>query len=216
MVIEEHARLELFLPGEQDPIIIPEEHIIQNSLSVTSQCVNGNVFAFGCVSPAQLSVKFRIPESENLNRYEIYGAKIRLYSCFGDHQPESGDLRGVFNVTTASKKNGIFTISALDNVCLLDNAAFFEEDNNSMGNAVCAILGGGILNAVDVFANMGQIVNRYAEEELAYYVIPLESYHIPNGQVGFSDYDYQPVRRSLEAISTSVESTSSGFSVPKR
>lgn len=103
MVIEEHARLELFLPGSQDPIIIPKEHIIQNSLSVTSQCVNGNTFGFGCVSSAQLSVKIRIKD-QNIERYDVYGAAIILYSWFAEYPPEDGGKRGVFNVTAVTKK----------------------------------------------------------------------------------------------------------------
>ena len=192
MVIEEHARLELFLPDGRI-FEISESDLIQNSLSVTSQCVNGNTFGFGCVSPAQLSVKFRIPESEDLNRYDIYGAKIRLYSCFGDHQPESENLRGIFNVTTASKKNGIFTVSALDNICLLDNTAFLgnsvDNNNSDMANRIYQKLGSGSYNnAVKVFEYMGDIVQEYTGEQIAFHTIPLKPNNIPNGSEDFIDY----------------------------
>ncbi|MDE5885315.1 MAG: hypothetical protein K2H29_09620 [Oscillospiraceae bacterium] len=127
MIIEEHARLELFLPDGRT-FEIPESDIIQNSLSVTSQCVNGNTFGFGCVSPAQLSVKIRIKD-QNIGRYDVYGGAIILYSWFGEHPPEDGGKRGVFNVTTVAKKDDIFTISASDNICLLDNSAFNSSQN---------------------------------------------------------------------------------------
>ena len=196
MVIEEHARLELFLPkppGSLDsldpPIIIPEEDIIQNSLSVTSQCVSGNTFGFGCVSPAQLSVKFRIKD-QDIGRYDVYGAAIILYSWFGKHPPEDGGKRGVFNVTAVTKKDDIFTISAFDNVCLLDNSAFNNSTNvifKRFGN------GGGIFaahNAIQVVACEfardfhGNLLNLNFKDNPAVTEIPnadktFEAYEIP-------------------------------------
>lgn len=144
MVIEEHARLVITLPDYPDkPIDIPESDIIQNSLSVTSQCVNGNTFGFGCVSPAQLSAKIRIKSDKiegGIGRYDVYGAEIILYSWFGKEPPEDGGKRGVFIVTSVTKNHDIFTISASDNVCQLDNTAF-EGNGDGMGNAVYRRLG---------------------------------------------------------------------------
>ena len=125
MVIEEHARLEIILPDGQF-FEIPESDILQDSLSVTSQCVNGNTFGFGCVSPAQLSVKIRIKSAE-IGRYDVYGAEITLYSWFGEKPPEDNGKRGVFNVMSATKNHDIFTISASDNICWLDNSVFKND-----------------------------------------------------------------------------------------
>ncbi|MDE5753230.1 MAG: hypothetical protein K2H89_01595 [Oscillospiraceae bacterium] len=196
MIIEEHAKLELFLPGLQDsPITIPEEDIIQNSLTVTSQCVNGNVFAFGCVSPAQLSVKFRL-KNQNIGRYDVYGAAIILYSWFGEHPPENTSKRGVFNVTVATKKDDIFTISAVDNICLLDTEAFTYS-----GNAVYQQLEKlseegkiSFWNAIDA---LGEIVMKLATPDfwgktLGFYARNLDCKDIPNSFEYFGGYGASP------------------------
>ncbi|MDE7139119.1 MAG: hypothetical protein K2O29_11840 [Ruminococcus sp.] len=60
MVIEEHARLEILLPNETEWRYISENDIIQNSLSITSKCMDDGSFALGGVFSAQLSVKLRL------------------------------------------------------------------------------------------------------------------------------------------------------------
>lgn len=185
MVIEEHARLVITLPDYPDkPIDIPESDIIQNSLSVTSQCVNGNTFGFGCVSPAQLSAKIRI-KSQEIGRYDVYGAEIILYSWFGEEPPEDGGKRGVFIVTSVTKNHDIFTISASDNVCQLDNTAF-EGNGDGMGNAIYNLFGqGGLLWSASII--LRDIIKNFYGEDM-YRHTPSDLERIPNAIPLFDAY----------------------------
>ncbi|MCM1221839.1 MAG: hypothetical protein NC548_45945 [Lachnospiraceae bacterium] len=192
MVIEEHARLVITLPDYPDkPIDISESDIIQNSLSVTSQCVNGNTFGFGCVSPAQLSAKIRIKSDKiegGIGRYDVYGAEIILYSWFGKEPPEDGGKRGVFIVTSVTKNHDIFTISASDNVCQLDNTAF-EGNGDGMGNAVFMALsdrtGSLLWDAVSAFSAIVGTAGEYLQSRIA----EPDSSRIPNGTTIFRGYN---------------------------
>ena len=163
MVIEEHARLEVTLPDGRQ-FDISEDDIIKDSLSLTSQCVNGNTFGFGCVSPSQLSVKFRL-KSQNIGRYDVYGAKIILYSYFGNTSPDDGGKKGVFNVTSVTKNNDIFTVSASDNVCWLDSSAFGGEEDE-YGNKVYKYLNKEHLSNWDAISVLGMIVGDIAGEDI--------------------------------------------------
>ena len=187
MIIEEHARLEITLPDGQK-FDVSENDIIQNSLSVTSQCVNGNTFGFGCVSPAQLSVKFHL-KSIDIGRYDVYGAEIILYSYFGNTLPDDGGKRGIFNVTSVTKNNDIFTISASDNICWLDNSAFSEENNTNLGNAVYEALadetGSMIYHAIDAL----NIIIRVAGDFIKSNIGSLNRHIIPNGDTRFEGYN---------------------------
>lgn len=184
MVIEEHAKLEITLPDGRF-FEISKDDIIQNSLSVTSQCVNGNTFGFGCVSPAQLSAKIRI-KSQEISRYDVYGAEIILYSWFGENPPEDNGKRGVFNVTSVTKNHDIFTISASDNVCWLDGSAF-EDNGNGMGNAVYNRLGQGgkLWRAMNLLAI---IIEDFWREEM-FNITPSDEKMIPNASEDFDAYD---------------------------
>ena len=186
MVIEEHARLEVTLPDGRE-FDIHEDDIIKDSLSTTSQCVNGNTFGFGCVSPAQLSVKFRL-KSPDIGRYDVYGAEIILYSYFGSTPPDDGGKRGVFNVTSVTKNNNIFTVSASDNICWLDNSAFSGENNTNLGNAVCERLGNG--EALwDAISALGTIIGEFSGNDikLGNIVSPFRE-QIPNATANSQGY----------------------------
>lgn len=188
MVIEEHARLKVTLPDGRE-FDVHEDDIIKDSLSTTSQCVNGNTFGFGCVSPAQLSVKFRL-KSADIGRYDVYGAEIILYSYFGNTPPDGNGKRGVFNVTSVTKNNDIFTVSASDNICWLDNSAFSEENSTNLGNAVYETLkdesGSLLWNAVSA---LGQIIGEVVGDniKLSDIVSPFRE-QIPNGSELFKGY----------------------------
>ncbi|MDE5772313.1 MAG: hypothetical protein K2I06_11935 [Ruminococcus sp.] len=79
MVIEEHSRIEILLPNETDWRELSENDIIQNSLSITSKCMDDGSFMLGGVFSAQLSAKLRI-SGKNVNSYTVIGAKIKVYS----------------------------------------------------------------------------------------------------------------------------------------
>lgn len=190
MAIEEHAKLEVTLPNGRK-FDVQEDDIIQNSLSVTSQCVNGNTFGFGCVSPAQLSVKFRL-KSSDIGRYDVYGAEIILYSYFGSTPPDDGGKRGVFNVTSVTKNNNIFTVSASDNICWLDNSAFAGENDSNLGNAVLEALsnetGSLIWDATNAFPKIIKVAGSFLESNIGV----SEWNTIPNGTPLFNGYKVPP------------------------
>ncbi len=187
MVIEEHARLEITLPDGRK-FDVSEDDIIQNTLSVTSQCVNGNTFGFGCVSPAQLSVKFRL-KSADIGRYDVYGAEITLYSYFGNTPPDDGGKRGVFNVTSVTKNKDIFTVSASDNICWLDNSAFSGENNTNLGNVVYERLGSGG-NLWYAISALGVIVGEFSGMDIKLGEVNEADYGwIPNASPFFNGYE---------------------------
>lgn len=187
MMIEEHARLEITLPDGRF-FTIPEEQLVNDSLSVSSRCVNGTAFAFGCVSPAQLSARFRI--AENVSRYDMYGAEIVLYSWFGKSPPQNGGKRGHFTVTGASKQNGIFSVSASDNVIWLDSSAFntSQQNGGQMGNLVYERFKSNeevltLWHAIDAMGMVVQLV-----KGLEFTIGSLEKNFIPNGTSVFSGF----------------------------
>ena len=186
MIIEEHARLELFLPDGRT-FEISESDIIQNSLSVTSQCVNGNTFVFGCVSPAQLSVKIRIKD-QNIGRYDVYGGAIILYSWFGEHPPSSGGKRGVFNVTAVTKKDDIFTISAVDNICLLDTEAFINNGNAVFNRLGSAGLYWNAIQVLDMLVTENLIPLDFWGKHILFKKFPDNDVQIPNAIAHFGGY----------------------------
>ena len=84
-------------------------------------------------------MKIRIRGS-NIGHYDVYGAEIVLYSWFGKNPPDDGGKRGVFTVTSVTKSNDIFAISASDNICWLVgkmNFGIFKDNSNKcLGTAV--------------------------------------------------------------------------------
>ena len=79
-------------------------------------------FMLGGVFSAQLSAKVKISD-ENVNSYTIIGAKIYVYSWYGNDRSEE-KLRGIFWVTSASRINDIYTISASDALIWLDGTSY--------------------------------------------------------------------------------------------
>ncbi|MDE5584434.1 MAG: hypothetical protein K2J08_12120 [Ruminococcus sp.] len=120
MVIEEHARLEILLPNEQNRRYISEYDIIQNSLSIVKKCMDDSSFMLGGVFSAQLSAKFRLQET---NSFNIIGSKINVFSWYGNDRSKE-KLRGVFWITSASRINDIYTISASDALIWLDSTSY--------------------------------------------------------------------------------------------
>lgn len=132
MVIEEHARLEILLPNEENWRHISENDIIQNSLSIAEKCMEDSSFSLGSVNSAQLSAKFRL---QGTNSFNITGSKINVFSWFGDEETAINDktvrFRGVFWVTSATKFNDIYTISASDAMIWLDSINYNDGGNDS-------------------------------------------------------------------------------------
>lgn len=132
MVIEEHARLEILLPNEQNWRHISENDIIQNSLSIAEKCMEDSGFSLGGVNSSQLTAKFRL---QGTNSFNIIGSKINVFSWFGDEETAINDksvrFRGVFWVTSATKANDIYTISASDAMIWLDSVNYSSDSDNS-------------------------------------------------------------------------------------
>lgn len=128
MVIEEHARAEILLPNETDWRFLSEDDIIKDSLSIASKCMDDGSFMLGGVFSAQLSAKLRI-SGENINSYAVIGAKIKVYSWYGNQNEEQ--LRGVFWITSAAKINDVYTISASDALIWLDSSSYNDGENGT-------------------------------------------------------------------------------------
>ncbi len=141
MVIEEHARLEILLPNEQNWRHISEDDIIQNSLSIAEKCMDDGSFMLGGVFSAQLSAKLRI-SGENVNSYTVIGAKVNVYSWYGNDQSNE-KLRGVFWITSATRANNIYTISASDALIWFDSISYADKQGES-ANKIYSILSSGI------------------------------------------------------------------------
>lgn len=132
MVIEEHARLEILLPNEKNWRHISENDIIQNSLRIAEKCMEDSDFSIGGVNSSQLSAKFRL---QGTNSFNIIGAKINVFSWFGDEETAINDksvrFRGVFWITSATKINDVYTISASDTIIWLDSANYNDSSDGS-------------------------------------------------------------------------------------
>lgn len=138
MVIEEHARLEILLPNETDWRFLSEDDIIKDSLSIASKCMDDGSFMLGGVFSAQLSAKFRISD-KNVNSYTVIGAKIKVYSWYG-HDQSKEKLRGIFWITSATRINDIYTISASDALIWLDSTSYDDREQGTSENKLYARL----------------------------------------------------------------------------
>lgn len=123
MVIEEHARLKILLPSESQWRNISENDVINGSLSILSKCMDDDSFSLGGTYSAQLSAKIRL---QNTNAYKITGAKIEVYSWYSG---QDEFLRGIFWITSVSRKDDIYTISASDSLIWLDSVSYDDSGN---------------------------------------------------------------------------------------
>ena len=176
MVIEEHARLEILLPEESEWRNIGENDIINNSLSVSSKCMDDSSFSLGGVYSAQLSVRIRL---HNTNTYKVTGAKIKVYSQYAG---QSEILRGIFWVTSVSRKNDIYTISASDSLIWLDSTSY--DDSGQGKNIIYDRL---VSERGNLGYEMGQIINAVNElldneTKLQCYVDDKIINYFPSGQ----------------------------------
>ena len=157
MVIEEHARLEILLPEESEWRNIGENGIINNSLSVSSKCMDDSSFSLGGVYSAQLSVRIRL---HNTNTYKVTGAKIKVFSQYGG---QNEILRGIFWVTSVSRKNDIYTISASDSLVWLDSTSY--DDSGQGENIIYGKLASDVGNLGYKLSQIVASVNELLDNE---------------------------------------------------
>lgn len=152
MVITENVSGTITLPNGSrykfsSSALNPESDIISDSLSITWQCCDDSTFALGGAFCAVLSMQIRIP---NTSSYAIIGAKIEINMSVSDGS-DSDKRAGVFTVTSASRYEDIYTLSASDNMIWLDQSSYAEGDNNRMQNSVVNKFVGRIYNPADAF-----------------------------------------------------------------
>ncbi len=157
MVIEEHARLEILLPSDSSWRIINENDIINNSLSISSKCMDDSSFSLGGVYSAQLSAKIRL---ENTNAYKLTGAKVKVFSRYGSNTEK---LRGVFWITSVTRNKNIYTISGSDAIVWLDSTSY--ETNGECGNLIYGRLASNIGNLGYKVSQIVETVNEFLDAE---------------------------------------------------
>lgn len=169
MVINETARLEILLPTESEWRNIGENDIINNSLSVSSKCMDDSSFSLGGAYSAQLSVKIRL---QNTNTYKVTGAKIKVFSQYSG---QSEILRGIFWVTSVSRKNDIYTISASDSLVWLDSTSYDDSRKGTGKNFIYDEMQGSLKEYLrdlgGCFGVILGVINKYNgnENQLAFY-----------------------------------------------
>lgn len=157
MVIEEHARLEILLPSESSWRIINENDIINNSLSISSKCMDESSFSLGGVYSAQLSAKIRL---ENTNAYKLTGAKVKVFSRYGSSTEK---LRGVFWVTSVTRNKNIYTISGSDALTWLDSTLYDDSSNGE--NIIYSRLASDVGNLGYKLSQIIATVNEFLDTE---------------------------------------------------
>lgn len=129
MVIHEHVKGTIVIPIYDDngefanrtaDINFTEDDIIKDSCTITARACDDNTFSLGGVRSAELSIKLRL-DGEGVNAYNLYGAKITLYSCY-KQSPTASDwvFRGFYWVTSATHIKNIYTLRASDVLVWLD------------------------------------------------------------------------------------------------
>ena len=139
MVIYEHVKGTIVIPIYNDngdfadrtaDINFTEDDIIKDSCTITARACDDNTFSLGGVRSAELSIKLRL-DGEGINAYNLYGAKITLYSCYKQN-PTASDwvFRGFYWVTSVSHVKNIYTLRASDVLVWLDSNSYEGGDEN--------------------------------------------------------------------------------------
>lgn len=143
MVIYEHVKGTIVIPIYDDngefsnrtaDIDFTEDDIIKDSCTITARACDDNTFSLGGVRSAELSIKLRL-DGEGVNAYNLYGAKITLYSCYKQN-PTASDwvFRGFYWVTSATHVKNIYTLRASDVLVWLDANNYSSDSNTTSKN----------------------------------------------------------------------------------
>lgn len=226
MVIHEHVKGILSVPcyldngdyaGYTTDISFTDSDIIRDSCSIKSSACDSSTFSLGSVRPAELSIQLHL-EQDGINAYNLYGAKIILYSCY-QKEPAPSDwiFRGMFWVTSVSRKKTLYTLRASDALVWLNNNSIssgsgkVDNDESKVSKKLRDKLegyegsGGGTFWSLDTIVNNivtwtnDVLQNMIAEKPLVYEHIN----SIPNNnpQLGNSCSGYTLMRKSEEGES---------------
>ena len=143
MTIYEHVKGTIVIPIYNDngefanrtaDINFTEDDIIKDSCTITARACDDNTFSLGGVRSAELSIKLRL-DGEGVNAYNLYGAKITLYSCYKQN-PAASDwvFRGFYWVTSVSHVKNIYTLRASDVLVWLDTNNYSSDSNTTSKN----------------------------------------------------------------------------------
>lgn len=227
MVIYEHVKGILSVPcylddgdyaGYTTDIAFTDSDIIRNSCSIKSSACDSSTFSLGSVRPAELSIQMHL-EQDGINAYNLYGAKIILYSCY-QKEPKPSDwiFRGMFWVTSVSRKKTLYTLRASDALVWLNNNSIssgsgkVDDDESEVSKKLRDKLegyegesgGGGVYPLHDIVTDIVTwtndiLQNMIAEKPLAYE--PIDSIPNNNPQLGNSYSGYTLMRKSEEGES---------------
>lgn len=227
MVIYEHVKGILSVPcyldngdyaGYTTDISFTDSDIIRDSCSIKSSACDSSTFSLGSVRPAELSIQLHL-EQDGINAYNLYGAKIILYSCY-QKEPKPSDwiFRGMFWVTSVSRKKTLYTLRASDALVWLNNNSIssasgkVDDDESEVSKKLREKLegyegeagGGGVYSLHEIVTNVVTwtndiLQNMIAEKPLAYEHI--SSIPNDNPKLGNSYSGYTLMRKSEEGES---------------
>lgn len=227
MVIYEHVKGILSVPcylddgdyaGYTTDIAFTDSDMIRNSCSIKSSACDSSTFSLGSVRPAELSIQLHL-EQDGINAYNLYGAKIILYSCYRKEPvPSDWIFRGMFWVTSVSRKKTLYTLRASDALVWLNNNSIssasgkVDDDESEVSKKLREKLegyegeagGGGVYPLHEIVTNVVTwtndiLQNMIAEKPLAYEHI--SSIPNDNPKLGNSYSGYTLMRKSEEGES---------------
>lgn len=227
MVIYEHVKGILSVPcyldngdyaGYTTDISFTDSDIVRNSCSIKSSACDNSTFSLGSVRPAELSIQLHL-EQDGINAYNLYGAKIILYSCYRKEPvPSDWIFRGMFWVTSVSRKKTLYTLRASDALVWLNNNSIssasgkVDDDESEVSKKLREKLegyegeagGGGVYSLHEIVTNVVTwtndiLQNMIAEKPLAYEHI--SSIPNDNPKLGNSYSGYTLMRKSEEGES---------------
>ncbi len=123
---------------------------------------NGSLAPGGAFS-APLSAKLRI-SGKNVNSYTIIGAKIIVYSWYGNDQSKE-KLRGIFWVTSVTRINDIFTVSASDALVWLDSTSYDDREQGTSENKIYSRLSSNIRDITNNLKEIIGVVNEVLDDD---------------------------------------------------
>lgn len=227
MVIYEHVKGILSVPCYLDngdyaeyttDISFTDSDMIRDSCSIKTSACDSSTFSLGGVRPAELSIQLHL-EQDGINAYNLYGAKIILYSCYRKEPvPSDWIFRGMFWVTSVSRKKTLYTLRASDALVWLNNNSIssasgkVDDDESEVSKKLREKLegyegeagGGGVYPLHEIITDVVTwtndiLQNMIAEKPLVYEHI--DSIPNDNPKLGNSYSGYTLMRKSEEGES---------------